>query len=660
MRAIRSSFLLLVSVLVLACPRPTGGQANSTLPERQSASEAFGVPQGSADAETLFSRGKAAYERGAWVEARENLRALLLGNPTFPRGEEAKLLLGLSHLKLGEARDAVQTLAPLHDQLPADRKAEVLPALVQASLEAHAWPEAVRFLSTARADATDPAQKAKLDAQLFELVDGSLPALEVVRLSEELPKSSPAWPLVQFKVARIAFHLRNWQQLEQALTTLEKEAPHHAFAAEAKQLRERSQKRSQVRADTVGVLLPLSGKYQRFGENVLAGIKLATANVPGLRLVVKDTAGEAEKAKAVVQELVLDEQAIALIGPVLTTEAQAAATTADELGCPIVTLSRDEEITRRGPFVFRNMLTNGAQARALVAYATKTRGMKSFGVLWPNIPYGSELMNSFWDAVEASDARVTAVERYEHDQTTFAPVIKKMVGRYYLEDRSDFLEQRREINTGEKDAYKQKKAMEKLRSNLKPVIDFEALFIPDQQRNVGLIAPALAVEDVVTNGCDARDMDRIAKTMGLDRPKDVKSVLLLGANGWNSSELVERGGKFVQCSIFVDGFHPGSDRPGVQAFVKAFAAANPGKSPDLLAAYGFDAGKLVRAIVESQKATSRDAFRSALSATANFPGATGPITVNAQNEAERPLFFLTIDRNGIKEIDPSTPPKELR
>ena len=75
--------------------------------------------------------------------------------------------------------------------------------------------------------------------------------------------------------------------------------------------------------------------------------------------------------------------------------------------------------------------------------------------------------------------------------------------------------------------------------------DFEAIFIPDEWRRVSLVAPALAVEDIVTNACDARDLERIRKTTG---KKNLKTVMLLGTNAWSSGkgpsglpELIERG-----------------------------------------------------------------------------------------------------------------------
>jgi len=458
---------------------------------------------------------------------------------------------------------------------------------------------------------------------------------------------------VLFKLARIDFHLHDWDALQQNLTTLQKNAPGNPFSAEAQKLLDRAGRREVVKANAVGVLLPLSGRYQLFGESALAGIKLALAG-SGVQLIVKDTGGDPDLAKQGVQALVLDDQVIAIIGPILSNEALAAAIDADELGVPIITLSRDESLTDRGPYVFRDMLTNGAQAKALVEYATKVRGYDAFGLLYPNIPYGIELANDLWDDALEAGAKVTAAETYDHDQTSFGPVVQKLVGRYYLTDRADYLQQAHAINESGKSAYAKKNAFEKLKKGLRPIVDFDALFIPDGAKNVALIAPALAVEDVVTNACDTRDLERIAKTMGLKNPKQVKTVLLMGANGWDDPTLVDptRGaGKFVDCSVFVDGFFAGSARPSTQKFVQTFQETTR-KPPNLLSAYGFDAGAVVKQLLGKQKPTTRDGFRDGLSKVKNVPGAGGMVSVNGR-ELEHPLFFLTVDHGAVKEFDPA-------
>ena len=208
------------------------------------------------------------------------------------------------------------------------------------------------------------------------------------------------------------------------------------------------------------------------------------------------------------------------------------------------------------------------------------------------------------------------------------------------------------------DAYRKRKALEKVRGQVEPIVDFEALLVPDDWRRVGLVAPALAVEDIITNACDPADLERIRKTTGKKDVKDLKTVTLLGTNQWSSPkgrsgmpELVERAGKFIQCSIYVDGFYVDSERPATRRFVTAYREAH-GKEPGLLEAIGHDAAKMARQVLETRKPQTREAFRSALAELRDFEGATGTTTFTDRREAKKPLFFLGIDTKGVKELKP--------
>jgi branched-chain amino acid transport system substrate-binding protein len=253
---------------------------------------------------------------------------------------------------------------------------------------------------------------------------------------------------------------------------------------------------------------------------------------------------------------------------------------------------------------------------------------------------------------------VRGAETYAHDQTTFTSEAKKLVGRYYLEDRGDYIEGVRDVQqqTNGMDAFHKRKAMEKMKGGVEPIIDFEALFIPDEWRRVSLVAPALAVEDIVTNACDARDLERIRKTTG---KKSLKTVMLLGTNAWSSAkgasglpELVERGGKFVTCSVYVDGFFVDSQRPATRRFVQAYRQAYPG-DPSLLEAYGYDSARMVRQLLDSKQAPrTRADFREALSQLKDFEGATGKTRFDEQREAQKPLFLLSVSNKGVTEVTP--------
>ena len=425
----------------------------------------------------------------------------------------------------------------------------------------------------------------------------------------------------------------------------------------ARELLARATRRVDVQTKTVGVLLPLSGRYKAVGEAVLRGIKLALAG-SDIELVVKDTQGDVNVTGQAMEQLAFDEGAIAVLGPITVDESRRAALLAEELQVPLLTLTRQEDITGIGPFVFRNMLTNSAQARAIADFAMKQKGFKSFAMLYPNMTYGVELANDFWDHVVANGGQVRGAETYDHDQTTFTTEAKKLVGRYYLEDRLDYIEGVREVQkeTTGQDAFRRRKAMEKMKGNVEPIIDFEAIFIPDEWKRVSLVAPALAVEDIVTNACDARDLERIRKTTGR---KDLKTVMLLGTNAWSSEkgasgmpQLVERGGKFVTCSVYVDGFFVDSQRPATQRFVKAYRQANPG-DPGLFEAYGYDSARMVRQILESKQAPkSRGEFRESLANVKDFDGATGKTSFDEKREARKPLFLLSVSNKGVTEVPP--------
>jgi ABC-type branched-subunit amino acid transport system substrate-binding protein len=398
--------------------------------------------------------------------------------------------------------------------------------------------------------------------------------------------------------------------------------------------------------DLVGVAVPLSGKYAKFGEVILEGVALALDG-SGLRVLPKDTRGEPDGAAQALAEL-RAEGAIAALGGVTTAEAPRAAQAAQELGLPFVSLSKAEHVTDAGSFVFRHMLTAEAQARGLAELAMARRGAKRLALLWPTNAYGQELASAFWDEVEARGGEVSGAEPYDPERTNFAPLVRSMTGKLLLDERPDYVSAAKEIGEKEKDPFRRRKALERLRASLPPVTDFDAVLVADFAKNVALVAPALAVEDVFTATCDPRELERARKITGRE---DLRPVQLLGVNGWDDPSLVEKAGRYVQCAVFVDGFFPGSDRPQTKAFVEAFQARH-GRPPLILEASAHDAALAIRTAVQAG-AVSRDGLRASLSALQGVPGATGTFSFDERREVSKPLFFLTVDGTAIRELRPA-------
>ncbi|BDG09685.1 penicillin-binding protein activator [Anaeromyxobacter paludicola] len=397
---------------------------------------------------------------------------------------------------------------------------------------------------------------------------------------------------------------------------------------------------------SIGVAVPLSGRYKAWGDAIVAGLELALADTP-YQLVKRDTRGEPGGAAQALAQLAREDQVIAAVGGVTNAEAMAAAQAAQAEGVPFISLSKVDGVTQAGAFVFRNMLTAEAQTAALADFAVARRGLKRFATLYPETSYGQELAGSFAGAVAARGAEVSSSVPYEADRTTFSPMVRDLVGKSSLERRADYRKAAQEIQKNEKDPFRRKKALEKLRKELPPIITFDAVFIPDFAKNVALLAPALAVEDVMTLTCDEPALERFRKAT--NQP-DARAVQLLGANGWDDPALVAKASRYVECAVFVDGFFAGSQRPATRRFVEAFEKQYQ-HPPTILEASAFDAAGLLRGALEAG-AVNREAVRAQLTSGRPWPGATGDLRFDARREPVRQLFFLTAEKGQLRELTP--------
>jgi len=598
-----------------------------------------------ASADALFEAGLRWRAAGRPERGQLSLSRLLTRFPLYPRAPEAKYQLALCELDAGRPKDALAGLVSLYNKLSADRQPEAARAAARAAEEAHEWEPAARFRGESARFAQGESRAQELEKAIAHL-ENRLDLPEVDKLKAELPADSPLLPAATMKLARLQLHMRDESAAERSAREVVERWPDSQSANDARGLLDRLSRRTPVKANTIGVAVPLSGKQSRWGEAILQGVKLALGEGTSFVVVARDTRGEPAGAAAAMGELADGEGAIAALGGVLNAEAPEAARAAEELGLPFISLARGEGVTEAGPFVFRNMLTAKAQAKALTELMAR-RGMKRFALLWPQIPYGEELANAFWDEVDARGGEVCAAESYERDRTTFAPLVNSMVGKLWLDERRDYEDQLNAILRSEGDPFRRRKAIEKMRDALPPIIDFDAVFIPDFARNIALIAPALAVDDIVTQTCDAKELERVRQVTG--RP-DLKPVQLLGANGWDDPALLEKAGRYVDCAIFVDGFFANSQRPATKAFVAAFLARY-GHPPSILEASAYDAARMIRRALEAG-ASTRDAVRASLSALKGFAGATGELAFDPQREIAKPLFFLTVQNGAVRELTP--------
>lgn len=409
------------------------------------------------------------------------------------------------------------------------------------------------------------------------------------------------------------------------LSLLVQKFPKHEKTRQAKTLLEELEKKSLYQRYTIGCLLPLSGPYKIYGNKVLKGIELALGQYtdgdgrPTIKIIIKDTESDPQKAVQAVGEL-YEERVAAIIGPLAT--ATQAASEAQKLGLPIITLTQKREITDVGDYVFRNFITPGMQVKTLVSYAIKELQLKRFAILYPDESYGKIFMNLFWDEVIALGGKVVGAESYNINHTDFADPIKKLVGLYY--DIPEDLKYPGEQGA-DKDIDPNEKEKEQGSEDSKAIVDFDAIFIPDAPNKAGLIIPQLAFYDI-------------------------EDVYLLGTNLWHSKKLIKMAGHYAQNAILADGFYAESTLKVVKNFVESFEKTY-GEKPGYIEAVAFDTARILFEMVGRPDIRFRTKLKDELMNLRGFEGVSGMTSFDDRGEARKKLYLLRIKGDKFVEIN---------
>ena len=446
---------------------------------------------------------------------------------------------------------------------------------------------------------------------------------------------------LMFQLGLIYTEEEEYDEALKILTAFTEKFPEHENVQQAKRLISLINKRSVYSRYTIGCLLPLSGPYKIYGNGALKGIQLAfnqfNAKNPerSIKIIVKDTGSDSAKSEVAVKEL-FEENVAAIIGPVITSGSAAKA--AQNYRIPIITLTQKDNIPELGEYVFRNFITPGMQVKALVSYAAKELGLKSYAILYPDEKYGETFMNLFWDEVIAHKGKVVGVESYKPDGTDFADPIKKLVGLYYdvPEDLKNIDETAKEKENGEAT----ENIIETLLSPLddksenwdikeseesEAIVDFDAVFIPDAPKKSGLIIPQLAFYDV-------------------------KDTYLFGTNLWHSDNLIDMAYKHAQGAIMPDGFFAESKSQNVRQFVDGYNEIFH-QNPGFIEAVAYDTALILFQIVSRPDVRFRSVIKNELKRIDGFKGVTGLTSFDNDGNAIKNLYLLQIRGQRFVELE---------
>ncbi len=158
-----------------------------------------------------------------------------------------------------------------------------------------------------------------------------------------------------------------------------------------------------------------------------------------------------------------------------------------------------------------------------------------------------------------------------------------------------------------------------------PIVDFDAVFIPDSPGKAGQIVPQLAYHDI-------------------------KDVYILGTNLWHSDSLIKIAEQYVQGAVMPDGFFAASPSPRVQKFVKDFEETYQ-ETPDFIEAIVYDTAMILFNVVSREQIRYRSEIRDELLNLDVFPGVTGLTRFDENGDAQKKLYLLRVKGKKFVELD---------
>jgi branched-chain amino acid transport system substrate-binding protein len=363
----------------------------------------------------------------------------------------------------------------------------------------------------------------------------------------------------------------------------------------------------------IGALLPLSGKQAALGnralDGLIAGFGLFDRRRPApIELRIENYGSDPAAIHRAVAKLVDEYRVLAIIGPPEFEAAREAAKAAQSAQVPLLALSPVVATEGPGDFVFSDQRSDEREARTMASYAVKDLGLSRMVVFYPENAYGTAMMTAFREEVQRLGGKIRRVQSYKPDQTDFSGEIKKLAAIRAPRPST------------------KKKGPEAVKAPL-PVLDFDALYLPDAFRRVRMILPQLAFHDV-------------------------RGVQLLGTSQWYVPEGIRKDMDYFEGSVLTAPFFAESSKRLVIDFTDTLFGAT-GREPDYREALACDTARMLLGALRDKSVTDRRSLRDRIQRIEAFEGVTGWVSMTKTGEMQRGSFILKVEGKQIVDVTPA-------
>jgi len=359
----------------------------------------------------------------------------------------------------------------------------------------------------------------------------------------------------------------------------------------------------------IGALLPLTGKYARYGEQALRGMRLALDSVEGgskVTLRVADTGGNAMQCVAAYRHLT-DEGVSMVLGPLLG-DCVRTLTSQLHADIPVLSLTSRSELAHGSSGLFVHTLAITMQARFMATHAWR-RDERRVVVISMDTP--SSQREAEWFARTFSELGGEITDRIELQQNgiDFRPQLRAM--RMHTDNEELLAELDDDLVLS---------VLPEEKTEIRMPVNFDAIYLALPGREVALLAGQLAYVGV-------------------------GKVHLLGSSRWQDGHLLDDKGRYLDRARFSDVSFPNGASPDLQHLMLAWRGIWGVERPVKLAGLAYDS-PLIAVMLTSRLGLAGHAISSELEDPAGFPGLTGHVRFDSEGIGHKDfeLFRVRHDR----------------
>lgn len=378
----------------------------------------------------------------------------------------------------------------------------------------------------------------------------------------------------------------------------------------------------------IGVILPTSFKrHKKLSQQVIDGLELALQSFvikdKPIELVFKDSTvrfkkGESLRSKLnrqenhikdVIRDLVEVENVIAILGPLAKQASIAAKNYSEQFNIPIVSFSRTENIGEDAPFMFRFNRKRTQEAKVIAHYATDYLNARRFVLFYPSGKKGFELIQAFSNVVKQKGGEIVGFARMRPNQVDFQKSFLSFTDGY------------REVSK------KEQEELKKGREQLKPVVDFDAIFAPTTTNTLEIISSFKTLFEA-----------------------DKTWLLALSDINVPENQLLSH----TRRLRFIDAYANSDSKTYLQPFFeshwRSFNYRKNYQPPTDYTVYAYEALEILSKLLNDPQNHNREALKKAIEELKQFPVLTGHVTTDEKGELIKELKILKLKKKNTVEV----------